>query len=184
MIIGMLSAIDQNHWPPSIGMAGRFHRNPQVEHMAQGLPARLQIGIGTRMDKLEDARLLAICSIGVDRSRSNRIGPLRRAPHRHYALEIRFDRMVHQKQASRRYDAASDARGKVADHWRAPEKMDTMVAELVSFLQALKSGGLIGYLILLALVLIVLALVVVALVYQRIVNRRFKAASKATQENH
>ncbi|MBX9844358.1 MAG: hypothetical protein K2Z80_21385, partial [Xanthobacteraceae bacterium] len=27
----MLSAIDRNHWPPSIGMAGRFHRNPHAE---------------------------------------------------------------------------------------------------------------------------------------------------------
>jgi uncharacterized membrane protein len=59
--------------------------------------------------------------------------------------------------------------------------MDTVVAELVSFLQALKSGGLIGYLILLAFVLIVLALVIV-IVYQRIVIKRLKTASKAAQE--
>ena len=59
--------------------------------------------------------------------------------------------------------------------------MDTVVAELVSFFQALKGGSLFGYLILLALVLIGLALVAVA--YQRIVIKRFQAASKATQEN-
>jgi hypothetical protein len=29
VIIGMLSAIDRNHWPRSIGMAGRIRRNPQ-----------------------------------------------------------------------------------------------------------------------------------------------------------
>jgi hypothetical protein len=61
--------------------------------------------------------------------------------------------------------------------------MDTVVAELVSFLQALKSGSPIGYLILLALVPICLALIVVALVYQRIVIKRLQTASKATQEN-
>ena len=61
--------------------------------------------------------------------------------------------------------------------------MDTVVAELVSFLQALKSGSPIGYLMLLALVPICLALIIVALVYQRIVIKRFQTASKATHEN-
>ncbi len=60
--------------------------------------------------------------------------------------------------------------------------MDTVVAELVSFFQALKSGSLFGYLILLALVVTGLALIA-AVAYQRIVIKRFQAASKATQEN-
>ena len=63
------------------------------------------------------------------------------------------------------------------------EKMDTVVAELVNFFQALKSGDPFGYLILLALVLIGLALIIVAVAYQRIVIKRFQTASKATQEN-
>ena len=61
--------------------------------------------------------------------------------------------------------------------------MDTVVAELVSFFEALKSGSLFGYLILLAIVLIGLALIIVTLAYQRIVIKRFHTASKATQEN-
>src|SRR5499426_2934596 len=61
--------------------------------------------------------------------------------------------------------------------------MDTVVAELVNFFQALKSGDPFGYLILLALVLIGLALIIVAVAYQRIVIKRFQTASKATQEN-
>jgi uncharacterized membrane protein len=60
--------------------------------------------------------------------------------------------------------------------------LDKLVAELVSFLQALKIGSLIGYLILLALVP-ALALIMVGLVHQRIVIERFQTASKATQEN-
>jgi hypothetical protein len=59
--------------------------------------------------------------------------------------------------------------------------MDTVVAELVSFFQALKSGSLFGYLILLAFVLTGLALIIVAVAYQRIVIKRFQTASKATQ---
>jgi uncharacterized membrane protein YhaH (DUF805 family) len=58
--------------------------------------------------------------------------------------------------------------------------MDTVVAELVSFFQALKSGSLFHYLILLALVLIGLA---AAVAYQRVVIKRLHTASKATQEN-
>ena len=58
--------------------------------------------------------------------------------------------------------------------------MDTVVGELVSFFQALKSGSQFGYLILLA-VLIGLALIIVAVAYQRIVIKRFQTASKATQ---
>src|SRR5437870_13578035 len=61
--------------------------------------------------------------------------------------------------------------------------MDTVVAELVSFFEALKSGSLFGYLILLAIVLIGLALIIVTLAYQRIVIKRFQTASKAAQEN-
>jgi hypothetical protein len=61
--------------------------------------------------------------------------------------------------------------------------MDTVVAELVSFFQALESGSLFHYLILLALVLIGLALTLVAVAYHRIVIKRSQTASKATQEN-
>lgn len=61
--------------------------------------------------------------------------------------------------------------------------MDTVVAELVSFFQALKSGSLFGYLMLLAFVLTSLALIIVAIAYQRIAIRRFQTASKATQQN-
>ena len=61
--------------------------------------------------------------------------------------------------------------------------MDTVVAELVSFFQALKSGSLFGYLILLAFVLTGSALIIVAVAYQRIVIKRVQTASKATQEN-
>ena len=60
--------------------------------------------------------------------------------------------------------------------------MDTIVAEFVSFFQALKSGSPFHYLILLAVVLIGLALTIAALAYQRVVIKR-EAASKATQEN-
>jgi hypothetical protein len=56
--------------------------------------------------------------------------------------------------------------------------MDTVVAELVNFLEALKSGSPFA-LILLALVLIGLALIIAAVVYQ--IKR--ETASKATQEN-
>jgi uncharacterized protein YneF (UPF0154 family) len=61
--------------------------------------------------------------------------------------------------------------------------MDTVGAELVSFFQALKNGSLLGYFILMVLVLIGLALVIGAFVYKRIVTKRLRAASKATQEN-
>src|SRR5947207_11319446 len=61
--------------------------------------------------------------------------------------------------------------------------MDTVVAELVSFFQALKSGSLFHYLILLAIVLIGLALTIVAVAYQRVVTKRSQRTSKATQEN-
>ncbi len=57
--------------------------------------------------------------------------------------------------------------------------MDTVVAELVSFFQALKGGSL----FVLALVLIGLVLTTAAVAYQVIAIRRLKAASKATQEN-
>jgi multidrug resistance efflux pump len=57
--------------------------------------------------------------------------------------------------------------------------MDTVVAELVTFFQALKGGSL----FVLAPVLIGLALTIAAVAYQVIAIRRFQAASKATQEN-
>ena len=57
--------------------------------------------------------------------------------------------------------------------------MDTVVAELVSFFQALKGGSL----FVLTLVLIGLALTTAAVAYQVIAMRRLKAASKAAQEN-
>src|SRR5215470_3169319 len=57
--------------------------------------------------------------------------------------------------------------------------MDTVVAELVNFFQALKGGSL----FVLAPVLIGLALTIAAVAYQVIAIRRFQAASKATQEN-
>jgi ABC-type nickel/cobalt efflux system permease component RcnA len=53
--------------------------------------------------------------------------------------------------------------------------MDTVVAELVTFFQALKGGSL----FVLALVLIGLALTVAAVAYQVIAIRRFQAASKS-----
>jgi len=62
-------------------------------------------------------------------------------------------------------------------------EMDTVVAELVSFFEAMKSGSLFGDLILLSIVLIGLALIIVTLAYQRIVIKRFQTASKAAQEN-
>ena len=61
--------------------------------------------------------------------------------------------------------------------------MDTVVAQLASFFQALRSGSLFAYLILLVLVLIGLALTIVAVAYQRVVIKRSQTASKATQEN-
>ena len=61
--------------------------------------------------------------------------------------------------------------------------MDTVVAELVSFFQALKSGSPFHYLILLAVVLIGLALTIAAVAYQRVAIKRSQTASKATQEN-
>jgi len=57
--------------------------------------------------------------------------------------------------------------------------MDTVVAELVTFFQALKGGSL----FVLAFVLIGLALTIAAVAYQVIAIRRFQTASKATQEN-
>jgi multidrug resistance efflux pump len=57
--------------------------------------------------------------------------------------------------------------------------MDTAVAELVTFFQAIKGGSL----FVLAPVLIGLALTIAAVAYQVIAIRRFQAASKATQEN-
>jgi uncharacterized protein HemX len=59
----------------------------------------------------------------------------------------------------------------------------SVVNELVSTLEALKSSGQTGLWILLVSILIVLVLVIAAVVYQRIVIKRRQRASKATQEN-
>ena len=58
----------------------------------------------------------------------------------------------------------------------------SIVNEVVSALEAVKSYGQPGFWILLVSILIVL-LVIAAVVYQRIVIKRFQTASKATQEN-
>jgi hypothetical protein len=58
----------------------------------------------------------------------------------------------------------------------------SIVNEVVSALEAVKSYGQPGFWILLS-ILIVLVLVIAAVVYQRIVIKRFQTASKATQEN-
>ena len=93
-------------------------------------------------------------------------------------------RIISQARAFRRYHAASATR---AEKWlilESPtEKMDTVVAELASFFQTLKSGSLFGYLILLAVVLIGLALIIVAVAYRRVVIKRSQTTSEAAQEN-
>jgi hypothetical protein len=61
--------------------------------------------------------------------------------------------------------------------------MDAVVAELVTFLQAVKSGSLIGYVVLLGFALIGSVSVMVALLYRRTLNERRRTTSKATQEN-
>ena len=58
----------------------------------------------------------------------------------------------------------------------------SIVNEVVSALEAVKSYGQPGFWILLS-ILIVLVLVIAAVVYQRIVIKRFQTASKATQDN-
>ena len=58
----------------------------------------------------------------------------------------------------------------------------SIVNEVVSALEAVKSYGQPGFWILLS-ILIVLVLVTAAVMYQRIVIKRFQTASKATQEN-
>src|SRR4029453_6487014 len=61
--------------------------------------------------------------------------------------------------------------------------MDVVFAELVSFLEALKSGSPFHYLILLAVVVVGLALTIAAVAYQRVVIKRSQTASKEAQEN-
>jgi hypothetical protein len=61
--------------------------------------------------------------------------------------------------------------------------MDMVVVELVSFLQAVKGGSWVGYVILLAFVLIGLAWITAGLVYRRILKERRRATSKATLDN-
>ena len=58
----------------------------------------------------------------------------------------------------------------------------SIVNEVVSALDAVKSSGQPGFWILLS-ILIVLVLVIAAVMYQRIVIKRFQTASNATQEN-
>src|SRR5499433_3303040 len=58
----------------------------------------------------------------------------------------------------------------------------SIVNEIVSALEAIKSYGQPGFWILLS-ILIVLVLVIAAVMYQRIVIKRLQTASKATQEN-
>ena len=58
----------------------------------------------------------------------------------------------------------------------------SIVNEVVSALEAVKSYGQPGFWILLS-ILIVLVFVIAAVMYQRIVIKRFQTASKATQEN-
>ena len=58
----------------------------------------------------------------------------------------------------------------------------SIVNEVVSALEAVKSYGQPGFWILLS-ILIVLVLVIAAVMYRRIVIKRFQTASKATQEN-
>ena len=58
----------------------------------------------------------------------------------------------------------------------------SIVNEVVSALEAVKSYGQPGFWILLS-ILIVLVLVIAAAAHQRIVTKRFQTASKATQEN-
>ena len=58
----------------------------------------------------------------------------------------------------------------------------SIVNEVVSALDAVKSYGQPGFWMLLS-ILIVLLLVIAAVMYQRIVIKRFQTASKATQEN-
>ena len=58
----------------------------------------------------------------------------------------------------------------------------SIVNEVVSALEVVKSNGQPGFWILLS-ILIVLVLVIAAVVGQRIVTKRFQRASKATQEN-
>src|SRR5260370_34145204 len=59
----------------------------------------------------------------------------------------------------------------------------SIVTEVVSTLEAVKSYGQPGFWILLVSILILLVLVIAAVVYQRIVMKRFQTASKATQDN-
>ena len=58
----------------------------------------------------------------------------------------------------------------------------SIVNEVVSALEAVKSYGQPGFWILLS-ILIVLVLVIAAVMYQRVVIKRCQTASKATQEN-
>src|SRR5437764_14970369 len=97
---------------------------------------------------------------------------MRRAVQRRYAPAIRFTRLVHDEINN---ESPRPVRG------NSMEK--SIVNEVVSALEAVKSYGQPGFWILLVSILIVLVLVIAAVAYQRIVNKRFQTASKATQEN-
>src|SRR5438034_7132752 len=96
---------------------------------------------------------------------------MRRAVQRRYAPAIRFTRLVHDEINN---ESPRPVRG------NSMEK--SIVSEVVSALEAVKSYGQPGFWILLVSILIVL-LVIAAVVYQRIVIKRFQTASKATQEH-
>src|SRR5215468_12024347 len=95
---------------------------------------------------------------------------LRRAIQRRYAPAIRFSRLVRDEMISRRGPLRGNSMEK------------SIVNEVVSALEAVKSYGQPGFWILLS-ILIVLVLVTAAVMYQRIVIKRFQTASKARQEN-
>src|SRR6516165_12267423 len=95
---------------------------------------------------------------------------LRRAIQRRYAPAIRFSRLVQDEMMSRQGPLRGNSMEK------------SIVNEVVSALEAVKSYGQPGFWILLS-ILIVLVLVIAAVMYQRIVIKRFQTASKATQEN-
>src|SRR5215468_5920272 len=95
---------------------------------------------------------------------------LRRAIQRRYAPAIRFSRLAHGEMISRQGPLRGNSMEK------------SIVNEVVSALEAVKSYGQPGFWILLS-ILIVLVLVTAAVMYQRIVIKRFQTASKARQEN-
>ena len=94
---------------------------------------------------------------------------VRRAIQRRYAPAIRLSRLVHDE------NDESPRRGQ-----RGPVEKSSIVNEVASALEA--PYGEPGFWIYLG-ILVVLVLVIAAVVYQRIVIKRSRTASKATQEN-